>query len=56
MIELETPAEPDWKTIAQDYEGQIGYLLRRCAGPEGTEGDMAAMEALVADCEDVARM
>jgi hypothetical protein len=47
---------PTFQAIAQDYEGQIGYLLRRCLAAEGNEGDVAAMEALIADAEDVGRL
>jgi hypothetical protein len=48
--------EPDWKTIAQDYDGQTSYLLRRCLAAEGNEGDPAAMVALIADAEGASRI
>lgn len=47
--------ESDWKVIAQDYEGQLGYLLRRCLAAEGNEG-LLAMEALIADAESASRV
>ena len=59
--ELKFPAEwtegPEWQAIAQDLERQVAYLLRRCLLAEGNDpDDLAAMEALVADAEDVGRL
>jgi len=60
MSDLRVPDEwtqqPDWKAIAQDYEGQVAYVLRRCLAAEGNDGDPEAMEALIADMEDVSRL
>jgi len=60
MSELRMPdewaPELDWKAIAQDYEGQVAYLLRRCLAAEGNGDDPAAMEALIADAEDMSRL
>jgi len=46
--------KPRWKTIARDFDAQLGYVMRRCLAAEGHEGDADAMRALVADAEDVA--
>ena len=56
FIPVEWTREPDWKAIAADYEGQVAYLLRRCLAAEGKGGDVEAMEALIADAEDVSRL
>lgn len=56
-MRAESAQEPDWQAIAKDYEGQVSYLLRRCLVAEGNErDDVAAMEALIADAEDVSRL
>jgi len=48
---------PEWRAIAQDLEGQVAYLLRRCLAAEGNDADdLDAMAALVADVEDVGRL
>ncbi len=52
----EWSAGPDWKAIAKDHEGQVAYVLRRCLAAEGNDGDPVAMEALIADMEDVSRL
>lgn len=59
--ELTFPAEwtegPEWKAIAEDLGAQVAYLLRRCLVAEGNDpDDQAAMEALIADAEDAARL
>jgi hypothetical protein len=38
----------------EGLRGTVGLCLRRCIAAEGNEGDRAAMEALIADMEDVA--
>lgn len=55
-ISDEWASEPDWKAIAEDFEGQVAYVLRRCLAAEGDDGDSVAMEALIADMEDVSRL
>jgi len=52
----ERGGEPDWQEIAKDFEGQVSYLLRRCLAAEDNDGDPVAMEALIADMEDVSRL
>lgn len=55
-LPAESVREPDWRAIAEDYEGQAAYVLRRCLAAEGNDGDPVAMEALIADAEDVSRL
>lgn len=53
----EWSAEPDWRRVARDLEGQMGYLLRRCLVAEGNDpNDVEAMVALITDVEDVGRL
>jgi len=60
MSEVRMPAEsvlkPNWRAIAEDYEGQVAYVLRRCLAAEGNDGDLVATEVLIADMEDVSRL
>ena len=50
------PVEPDWRAIVEDLEAQVGYSLRRCLAAEGHDGDVVAMQSLVADAEDIGRL
>jgi hypothetical protein len=50
------PVESDWRAIAHDLEGQLGYVMRRCTAAEGDADDPVPLAALVGDAQDLGRL
>jgi len=48
---------PSWKRIAEGYEAECSYLLRRCMKAEGKDADdLAALQEIVGAAQDAARV
>jgi hypothetical protein len=47
---------PTWEQIADELDGQVGYLARRCAVAEGhAPDDLDALREIMGAAQDAAR-